>query len=162
MVYLGRPADAEDVTQETFLRLLCRAPPSPGTTAHGTRMGSVPGTGTFPRSRLETTPCFSACPPGHRWNTRSTPLLYHLDTGETEDLPVGVDSAVLEQSDGATWSDNFQLALITGWVSEEFPNGREWLYDRETGTLTDVKDLGGVGADVAAFADDETHYLLVY
>ena len=67
---------------------------------------------------------------------------------------------MLEQSDGATWSDNFQLALITGWVSEEFPNGREWLYDRETGTLTDVKDLGGVGADVAAFADDETHYLL--
>ena len=26
MVYLGRPADAEDVTQETFVRLLCRAP----------------------------------------------------------------------------------------------------------------------------------------
>lgn len=26
MVYLGRPADAEDVTQETFVRLLCLAP----------------------------------------------------------------------------------------------------------------------------------------
>ena len=26
MVYLGRRADAEDVTQEVFLRLLCRAP----------------------------------------------------------------------------------------------------------------------------------------
>lgn len=26
MVYLGRPADAEDITQEVFLRLLCRAP----------------------------------------------------------------------------------------------------------------------------------------
>ena len=26
LVYLGRPADAEDVTQETFVRLLCRAP----------------------------------------------------------------------------------------------------------------------------------------
>lgn len=26
MVYLGRPADAEDVTQEVFLRLYCRAP----------------------------------------------------------------------------------------------------------------------------------------
>lgn len=26
MVYLGRHADAEDVTQETFVRLLCRAP----------------------------------------------------------------------------------------------------------------------------------------
>lgn len=27
MVYLGRPADAEDVVQEAFLRLLCKAPP---------------------------------------------------------------------------------------------------------------------------------------
>lgn len=26
MVYLARPADAEDVTQEAFIRLLCRAP----------------------------------------------------------------------------------------------------------------------------------------
>lgn len=26
LVYLGRPADAEDVTQEVFVRLLCRAP----------------------------------------------------------------------------------------------------------------------------------------
>ena len=26
MIYLGRPADAEDVTQEVFLRLYCRAP----------------------------------------------------------------------------------------------------------------------------------------
>ena len=27
MVYLGRPADAEDVTQEVFLKLLYRPPP---------------------------------------------------------------------------------------------------------------------------------------
>ena len=93
---------------------------------------------------------------------REYPLLYHLDTGETEELFAGVDPAVLAASDGAVWSDNFQMALITGRANEEFPNGREWLYDRETGTLTDVIDLGGVGADVAAFADDETHYLLVY
>lgn len=26
LIYLGRPADAEDVTQEVFVRLLCRAP----------------------------------------------------------------------------------------------------------------------------------------
>lgn len=37
MVYLGRRADAEDVTQEVFLRLLCRAPPL--------RTGSTSGDG---------------------------------------------------------------------------------------------------------------------
>lgn len=88
------------------------------------------------------------------------PLLYHLDTGETEELFTGVDPAVLEQSDGSIWSDDFQTALLTGHASEEFPNGREWLYDRETGELTDVRDLGGVGADQAAFADDDT--LILY
>lgn len=88
------------------------------------------------------------------------PFLYYLGTGETEDLFAGVDPDVLAESDGAVWSDSFQLALITGHASEEFPNGREWLYDRETETLTDVCDLGGVGADQAAFADDDT--LILY
>lgn len=88
------------------------------------------------------------------------PFLYHLDTGETEDLFANVDPAVLAESDGAIWSDDFQLALITGHASEEFPNGREWLYDRETGTLTDVRTLGGVGAEMAMFADDDT--LILY
>lgn len=83
------------------------------------------------------------------------PFLYHLDTGETEDLFAGVDPDVLAESDGAVWSDDFQLALITGHASEEFPNGREWLYDRKTGTLTDVRTLGGVGADSAMFADGD-------
>lgn len=88
------------------------------------------------------------------------PLLYHLDTGETEELFAGVDPDVLEQSDGSIWSNDFRTALLTGHASEQFPNGREWLYDRETGTLTDVRDLGGVGADQATFADDDT--LILY
>ena len=88
------------------------------------------------------------------------PFLYHLDTGETEDLFGGVDPSILKESDGAVWSGNCQLALITGHASEEFPNGREWLYDRETGTLTDVRTLGGVGADMAMFADNNT--LILY
>lgn len=97
---------------------------------------------------------------GRQMEYTETSLLYHLGTGETEDLFAGVDPDVLAESDGAVWSDSFQLALITGHASEEFPNGREWLYDRETETLTDVRDLGGVGADQAAFADDDT--LILY
>lgn len=88
------------------------------------------------------------------------PFLYHLDTGKTEDLFTGLDPDILAESDGAIWSDNFQLALITGHASEEFPHGREWLYDRGTGTLTDVSTLGGVGADMAMFADNST--LILY
>lgn len=97
---------------------------------------------------------------GTQMDYREHPFLYHLDTGETEDLFAGVDPAVLAESDGAIWSDNFRLALINGHASEELPNGQEWLYDRETGTLTDVRTLGGVGADMAAFADDDT--LILY
>lgn len=88
------------------------------------------------------------------------PFLYHLDTGETEELFTGVDPDILAESDGAIWSDDFRLALITGHASAEFPNGREWLYDREGGTLTDVRTLGGVGADMAMFTDDGT--LILY
>jgi len=97
---------------------------------------------------------------GTQMEYRESPFLYHLDTGATEDLFAGLDPDILAGSDGAIWSDNFQMALITGRASEEFPNGREWLYDRETGTLTDVRTLGGMGADMAAFADDDT--LILY
>ncbi len=97
---------------------------------------------------------------GTQMEYRESPFLYHLDTGDTEELFVGVDPDVLTESDGAIWSDNFQLALITGHASAQFPNGREWLYNRKTQTLTDVRTLGGVGADMAAFADDNT--LILY
>lgn len=93
--------------------------------------------------------------------TEST-LLYHLDTGEAEDLFAGVDPDVLGDSDGSVWSPSARRVLITGRAGPEFPNGREWLYDRETGTLTDVSTLGGVGADYAVFIDDDTLSLRVF
>lgn len=97
---------------------------------------------------------------GTQMEYRESPFLYHLDTGNTEELFAGVDPDVLTESNGAIWSNNFQLALITGHASEELPNGQEWLYNRKTRTLTDVKDLGGIGADMAAFAGDDT--LILY
>lgn len=99
---------------------------------------------------------------GRQMEYTETTLLYHLDTGEAEELFTGVDHSILEQSDGSIWSPNASRALITGQASAEFPNGREWLYDRETGTLSDVKDLGGIGADMAVFVDDDTLILRVY
>ena len=90
------------------------------------------------------------------------PLLYHLDTGETEELFTGIDPDILAESDGAIWSDNFRLALLTGHASAEFPYGHEWLYDRETQTLTDVSTLGGIGAESAVFADNDTLILTTY
>lgn len=99
---------------------------------------------------------------GWQMERTESALLYHLDTGETEDLFAGVNPTVLEEADGSIWSPCASRALITGQASAEFPNGREWLHDRETGTLTDVKDLGGVGADMAIFVDDDTLILNAY
>lgn len=89
-------------------------------------------------------------------------LLYYLDTGEVEDLFAGIDPAVMEESDGSIWSPGARRILITGQAGPEFPDGREWLYDRESGILSDVSSLGGVGADMAVFVDDDTLILRVY
>lgn len=99
---------------------------------------------------------------GWQMERTETTLLYHLDTGEAEELLAGVDSEVMAQSDGAIWSPGGRRALITGRASAEYPDGREWLYDRESGVLTDVADLGGVGADMAVFVGDDTLILRNY
>lgn len=99
---------------------------------------------------------------GRQMEYTETTLLYHLDTGEAEELFLGVDPSILEQSDGSIWSPNASRALITGQASAEFPNGREWLYDRESETLTEVGDLGNVGAGMAKFVDDDTLILSTY
>ena len=99
---------------------------------------------------------------GWQMERTESSLLYYLDTGEVEDLFAGVDSAVLEQSDGSIWSPGARRVLITGRAGPEFPRGREWLYDRESGTLADVSTLGGVGADMAVFVDDDTLILRDY
>ena len=82
---------------------------------------------------------------GRQMEYTETSLLYHLGTGETEDLFAGVDPDVLAESDGAVWSDSFQLALITGHASEEFPNGRAFA-DDDTLILYDMTNNvdGGV------------------
>ncbi len=99
---------------------------------------------------------------GRQMEYTETTLLYHLDTGMAEELFVGVDPSILEQSDGSIWSPSASRALITGQAGPEFPNGREWLYDRESGTLTDVSALGNVGADMAVFVDDDTLILTAF
>lgn len=99
---------------------------------------------------------------GQQMEYTETTLLYHLDTGMAEELFVGVDPSILEQSDGSIWSPSASRALITGQAGPEFPNGREWLYDRESGKLTEVSALGGVGADMAVFVDDDTLILTVF
>lgn len=99
---------------------------------------------------------------GRQLESTETPLLYHLDTGEVEELLTGVDPAILADSDGSLWSPNASRVLITGRASAEYPNGREWLYDRETETLTDVSALAGAGAESGIFVDDDTLILRVY
>lgn len=99
---------------------------------------------------------------GRQMDYSEYPMLYHLDTEKAEDLLAGIDPAVLEESDGSIWSPGIRRALITGRAGPEFPSGREWLYDRESGTLTDVSTLGDVGANMAVFVDDDTLVLRSY
>lgn len=99
---------------------------------------------------------------GRQLEYTETALLYHLDTGEVEELFVGVDPAILEQFDGSIWSPNAGRALVTGHAGPEHPSTREWLYDRETETLTEVGELGNVGAGGAIFVDDDTLILSTY
>lgn len=99
---------------------------------------------------------------GSQMERTESALLYHLDTGEAEDLFADIDPHVLEESDGSVWSPSARRVLLTGRAGPEYPYGREWLYDPESGELTDVRALGGVGADMAIFIDDDTLILPVW
>lgn len=83
---------------------------------------------------------------GQQMEYTETTLLYHLDTGEAEELFVGVEPDILEQSDGSIWSPNASRALITGQAGPEFPYGREWLYDREGGDVDRGERPGQCGS----------------
>lgn len=78
------------------------------------------------------------------------PMLYHLDTGEAEDILAGTGADQLEHAYSYEWSENMRRAIIlTGGGPDEI---QTWLCDREAKTLTLLDSLVDIDVYTAAFA----------
>lgn len=86
------------------------------------------------------------------------PFLYHLDTGEVEDILAGTGVDKLEYAYGYDWSDNMRRAIIL--TGNRLDDQRTWFCDLDTGTLTPVDELTDIEIYTAAFADNDT--LILY
>jgi len=88
------------------------------------------------------------------------PMLYHLDTGEVEDLLAGTGVDELEYAYGYTWSEDMRKALISCSLG---PDGQqEWLCDLDARTLTRLEELTGLDKVSAGFGDKDTLILTTY
>lgn len=94
---------------------------------------------------------------GRQMDYTEYPFLYHLDTGEVEDIlaDTGVDK--LEYAYDYNWSENFRRAIIL--TGNHMGEEGTWICDLETGTLSGLDELAAINdADMctAAFADNDT------
>ncbi len=89
------------------------------------------------------------------------PMLYHLDTGETEDFLAGTDVDKLEYAYSYLWSEDMGKVLISCGSGPE--EQQEWLCDLETQALTRLEELTGLDEGVSAgFADNDTLILTTH
>ena len=89
------------------------------------------------------------------------PFLYHLDTGEAEDILAGTGVEKLEHAYDYEWSQNLRQAIIL--TGNGVDDGGTWICDLEAGTLSDLNDLvkiDGIDMYTAAFADNDA--LILY
>jgi len=89
------------------------------------------------------------------------PILYHLDTGETEDFLANTGVNKLEYAYDYLWSEDMRKALISCRLG---PDGQqEWLCNLDTKTLTHLEELTGFEDEVtASFADSDTLILTTH
>ena len=88
------------------------------------------------------------------------PVLYHIGTGEAEDILSGIDVTGPGLAYDYEWSENMRRVLILYHV---YPESQEtWVGDLKAGTLTRLNDLTGVEAEYARFHDDDTLILTAY
>lgn len=93
---------------------------------------------------------------GRQMDYTEYPFLYHLDTGEVEDIlaDTGVDK--LKHAYGYDWSENFRRAIIL--TGNHMGEEATWICDLEAGTLSRLDDLvklDDTDACTAAFADND-------
>ena len=94
---------------------------------------------------------------GRQMDYTEYPFLFHLDTGEVEDILAGTGADKLEYVGGCFWSEDFRRAIImTG--NRQGEEGA-WICDLDAKTLFNLDELAAVDeGDVcsAAFADNDT------
>ncbi|MCM1104983.1 MAG: hypothetical protein NC409_12860 [Clostridium sp.] len=89
------------------------------------------------------------------------PMLYHLDTGETEDFLADTGADQLEYAYDYSWSKDMRKALILCSVGTD--GVQEWLCDLDTQVLTRLDELTGMDEVVSAsFADNNTLILTTH
>lgn len=98
---------------------------------------------------------------GRQLDYTQYPVLYHLDTGEAEDILAGTGAAELECAYSHVWSEDMRRVLIS---CGEGPDWQEdWLCDLEAKTLTRLTEVTGLDGDVTAnFMGHDTLILKEY
>ena len=97
---------------------------------------------------------------GRQMDYTQYPVLYHLDTGEAEDILAGTGAAELEYAYSHVWSEDMSRVLISCGSGLDWQE--DWLCDLDAKTLTRLEDLAGVEADYASFLDNDTLILTAY
>lgn len=95
---------------------------------------------------------------GRQMEYTEYPLLYHLDTGEAEDILAGTGADELEYAYGYDWSEDMNRAIIL--TGNRLDDQRTWFCDLEAKTLVQMDDLVDIDVYTAAFADNDT--LILY
>lgn len=98
---------------------------------------------------------------GRQMDYTEYPVLYHLDTGEVEDILAGTGAAELEYAYGHLWSEDMRRVLIT---CGDGPDGQHtWLCDLDAKTLARPEDLTDLDGEIAAsFLDNDALILTQY
>ena len=94
---------------------------------------------------------------GRQMDYTEYPFLYHLDTGEMEDILAGTGADKLEYVGGCFWSEDFRRAIIM--TGNRLGEETAWICDLEAKTLFNLDKLAAVDdGDVcsASFVDNDT------
>lgn len=98
---------------------------------------------------------------GQQTDYTEYPMLFYLDTGETEDFLASTGARKLEYAYDYSWSENMRRALIL--CSAGMGGLQEWLCDLDARTLIRLDELTGMGEEVSAgFADNDTLILTTH
>lgn len=98
---------------------------------------------------------------GRQMDYNEYPMIYHLDTGETEDFLASTGADQLERAYDYLWSEDMRRALILCSVGAD--GFQEWLCDLDAQTLVRLDDLTGLAEDVSAsFAGNDTLILTTH